>query len=100
VPCIQKVFLRDNNSIPKASLGKGDKGDLCTGNMPMYVRMAKNNGSISKKMELRNKSLDKGRLVKRVQTRKFRKGDVLGKGKQLPNRIELSLGAEMKQDLL
>ena len=51
-------------------------------------------------MELRNKSLDKGRLVKRVQTRKFRKGDVLGKGKQLPNRIELSLGAEMKQDLL
>lgn len=69
----------------------------------MYVRMATNNGSISKKMELRTKSTDKGRLEgEAVQTKKFKKRDVLGKHKhwQLPHRIGLSLGAEMKHNLL
>lgn len=60
-------------------------------------------GPLSKKMELRKKSLDKGRTEREVvQPRKFKKGDVLGKGKrwQLLSRIGLSLGAEMKHDLL
>lgn len=47
--------------------------------------------------------MDKGRLEREaVQTRKFKKGGVLGKGNhwQLPNRIGSSLGAEVKHDLL
>lgn len=59
----------------------------------MYVRMATNNGSTSKKMEMRKKTMDIGRLKREAtQTKKFKKRDVLGKGRALAiakyNRVE------------